>query len=99
MAVDPVDGSVNVVYYDRSAYPDRRTVLTLARSVDGGRTFVNHPIAQPAFVPNEGFFGDYAGIDAYGGLVATAYMHGGKERKQEVSAAIFRFHPGTHEIK
>src|SRR5215212_3460860 len=44
MAVDPVDGSVNVVFYDRRDTSRAVTGLTLGRSVDGGRTFVNRKI-------------------------------------------------------
>ena len=46
MAVDPVDGSVNVVFYDRRDLAGTLTGLTLARSTDGGQTFVNHQIDQ-----------------------------------------------------
>src|SRR5262245_45869505 len=39
MSVDPIDGSVNIAYYDRGAQDEMLTDVTLARSVDGGRTF------------------------------------------------------------
>src|SRR5262249_57524851 len=42
LAVDPRDGSVNVVFYDRREYKRTLTGVTLARSVDGGRRFVNY---------------------------------------------------------
>src|SRR5262249_58984710 len=75
LAVDPVDGSVNVAYYDRGPYDGTRTGLTLARSVDGGRTFAHHKINQEPFVSQKlGFFGDYLGIHAFGGRVAGPYM-------------------------
>src|SRR5207249_8203130 len=63
MAVDPADGSVNVIFFDRRNTTDHRMGLTLARSVDGGRTFVNHPVNQEPFaVDGSVFFGDYIGV-------------------------------------
>jgi hypothetical protein len=43
LAVDPATGTANVIFYDRRLDPDnRKTTVTLARSVDGGRTFTNY---------------------------------------------------------
>ena len=76
MAVDPADGSVNVVFYDRRGLDGTMTGVTLARSLDGGRTFVNHPIDLDPFACNpDVFFGDYTGIDARDGLVIPIFMH------------------------
>jgi hypothetical protein len=97
MAVDPVDGSVNVAFYDRRAHDGTQTAVTLARSTDGGRTFVNHPVGLPPFTPNaEVFFGDYLGIDAYGGRVVAVFPHFTGETELALSAALLRFAPGTH---
>ena len=98
MAVDPADGSVNVVFYDRRGLDGTRTGVTLARSVDGGRTFVNHPIDLEPFACNETiFFGDYTGIDAHDGLVTPTFMHFIDEVEMAVSVAIFEFRPGTQQ--
>lgn len=100
MAVDPVDGSINVVFYDRRAHEGAVTGLTLARSVDGGRTFVNHTIGQEPFECKKiGFFGDYLGVDALGGRVVTVYMHNVEGNKLALSAATFDFEPGTQETR
>jgi hypothetical protein len=70
MAVDPVDGSANLVFYDRRADPDnRRCNFTLARSSNGGRTFLNYAWTSKPFDPEGGFIGDYSGIAAYAGRV------------------------------
>jgi hypothetical protein len=99
MSVDPVDGSVNVVFYDRRDMPGTQTGLTLARSVDGGRSFVNHKIDLPAFAVNSRvFFGDYSSISAYGGRVVPAFMHFVNEGSLAISVALFRFKPGTQEF-
>jgi hypothetical protein len=98
MAVDPVDGAVNIVYYDRGNTDSTMTEVTLARSVDGGKTFKNYKIDQPAFDCNPKiFFGDYTGIDAYGGKVVPIYMYFKNINELGVNAAIFTFKPGTQD--
>ncbi len=66
LAVDPATGAANVIFYDRRLDPDnRQTTVTLARSVDGGRTFTNYAWTSDAFVTRrEEFLGDYIGIAA-----------------------------------
>ena len=100
MAIDPMDGAVNVVFYDRREGKGTQTGLTLARSIDGGRTFVNHKIDVPLFSANERtFFGDYSSISAYDGRVVPAFMHFvGAGGSLAVSVALFRFKLGTQEI-
>jgi hypothetical protein len=99
MAVDPVDGSVNIVFYDRRDTPGTQTGLTLARSVDGGRSFVNYKIDLPPFAINSRvFFGDYSSISAYDGHVVPAFMHFVTDSSLAISVALFRFKPGTQEL-
>jgi hypothetical protein len=98
MAVDPVDGSVNTVFYDRRDTEGTLTRLTMARSTDGGRTFVNHKINLEPFNCNPNvFFGDYTGITAYDGRVVPVFMHFIDSTKLAVSVALFHFKPGTQE--
>ena len=98
MSVDPADGSVNVVFYDRRDTEGAMTKLVLARSVDGGKTFVNYPIDQPAFkCDDKVFFGDYTGISAFNGRALPIFMHFDQEKKLAVSVAQFHFQPGTQE--
>jgi hypothetical protein len=99
MAVDPVDGAVNIVFYDRRDTKGAMTGLVLARSVDGGRTFVNHKIPLDPFACNTRvFFGDYSGISAYDGRVVPVFMHFISDSSLAVSVALFRFKPGTQEL-
>lgn len=96
MAVDPSDGSLNLVFYDRRGLKDTQTGVTVARSVDGGKTFVNYKVDQEPFAMNGGvFFGDYIGIAAHGGRVVAVYMHFIDRQKLALSAALFRFRPGS----
>lgn len=74
MAVDPADGSVNVVFLDRRGTDGTNNAVTIARSTDGGKTFANHAVNRAAFPSNDKvFYGDYLGIDAQGGRVAAIY--------------------------
>jgi len=98
MSVDPVDGSINTVFYDRRDTEGATTKLTMARSVDGGKTFVNHKIDAPAFkCDDKAFFGDYSSISAYNGRVVPMFMHFDEQKKLVVSVALFHFKPGTQE--
>lgn len=85
LAVDPVDGSVNVVFYDRRKDPaNRKQIVVLARSTDEGRTFNNYAWADEAFEAGGVFFGDYSGLAAYGGRVYGVWTE--KPTAGEVSA-------------
>lgn len=101
MAVDPSDGSINVLFYDRrplrqaSAGQGGRkgtmSGLTLARSTDGGATFANHPVNIPDFeVTDKVTFGDYLGVDAKAGRVVGVFPHI-VEGKVILSSAVFDF--------
>lgn len=70
LAVDPIDGSVNVIFYDRRDDPrNRKQIVVLARSNDNGRKFDNYAWTDESFEASDVFFGDYSGIAAYGGHV------------------------------
>jgi photosystem II stability/assembly factor-like uncharacterized protein len=70
LAVDPIDGAANVIFYDRRGDPkNRKQTVTLARSTDGGASFQNYGWTTEPFEAGEVFFGDYSGIAAFGGRV------------------------------
>jgi hypothetical protein len=70
LAVDPTDGSLDVIFYDRRVDPqNRKQIVVLARSTDGGRSFSNYAWTDNPFEASGVFFGDYSGIAAYGGRV------------------------------
>ncbi|MFN2529772.1 MAG: sialidase family protein [Pyrinomonadaceae bacterium] len=98
MSVDPIDGSVNILFYDRRDTEGVLTKLTLARSIDGGRSFMNYGINVPPFACDpKVFFGDYAGISAYGGSVVPIFMHFTEKMRLAVSVALFRFRPASQD--
>ncbi len=67
LAVDPTDGSIDVLFYDRRNDPqNRKQIVVLARSTDGGRSFNNYAWTDEPFEASGVFFGDYSGIAAYG---------------------------------
>lgn len=71
MDVDPKTGYVYVLFYDRRAYKDNNTDVTLAVSQNGGVSFENFPLSTSPFLPkvNGVFFGDYTDISAFDGSV------------------------------
>jgi hypothetical protein len=70
LAVDPTDGSLDVIFYDRRIDPkNRKQTVVLARSTDHGHSFSNYAWTTEAFEASDVFFGDYSGIAAYGGRV------------------------------
>jgi hypothetical protein len=99
MAVDPADGSINVVFHDRRGLTGTMTGVTLARSVDGGKTFVNHRVPVDPFdcCAASSFIGDYNGLDAYNGRLVAVFpvMVGAQQR---IMAATMRFRPGTQSL-
>jgi hypothetical protein len=70
LALDPTDGSIDILFYDRRSDPqNRKQIVVLARSTDGGRNFGNYAWTDEPFEASGVFFGDYSGIAAYGGRV------------------------------
>jgi hypothetical protein len=100
MAVDPADGAINIVFHDRRGQQGTMTGVVLARSIDGGRTFVNHPVPTDPFdcCAASNFVGDYNGVDAYGGRVVAVFpvIASGQQR---IMAAVARFTPGTQTLQ
>ncbi len=101
MAVDQVDGSVNVVFYDRRGLTGTMTGVTVARSIDGGRTFVNHKVPVEPFdcCTRSPFLGDYNGIDAVNGRVVAVFPVLPPAGEQRIMAATMRFQPGTQTLR
>ena len=69
MSVDPATGDVYVQFYDRRDDPaNRKTGFTLARSTDGGKTFVNYAWAETPFESQgSAFLGDYTWLTVQNG--------------------------------
>lgn len=66
LAVDPVTGDVYVQFYDRrDDSANRKTGFTLARSTNGGKTFINYAWAENPFESQQpAFLGDYTWLTA-----------------------------------
>jgi BNR/Asp-box repeat protein len=74
MAVDPVNGAVELIFYDRRA-ENETTTVTLARSLDDGKTFQNYTWDSESFEADGEFLGDYLAITAFGNKVFGAWAH------------------------
>lgn len=74
LAVDPVSGAVNVVFYDRREDPaNQKQIVVLARSTNGGKSFANYAWTSKPFNPEGIFMGDYLGLAAWGNRVYGAW--------------------------
>ena len=75
MTVDPATGDVYVQFYDRRDDPEnRRTGFTLARSTDGGNTFVNYAWEETPFESQQpAFLGDYTWLTVLNGKAYGAW--------------------------
>jgi hypothetical protein len=70
MTIDQVTGYLYTVFYDRRNYADANTDVFMARSTDGGNTWINERISASPFTPTSStFFGDYNNITAANGRV------------------------------
>jgi hypothetical protein len=75
LAVDPLDGSVYMLFYDRRSDPNNvLATITLARSTDWGKTWTNYAWSEQAYDPTIGPLGEYLGLDARGGKVYAAWV-------------------------
>lgn len=70
LAVDPITGDVYVCFYDRRGDPhNQAAIMTLARSTDHGRTFVDYAWTKKSFTMHNVFMGDYIALAARGDYV------------------------------
>jgi hypothetical protein len=75
MSVDPVTGSIYILFYDRRNYNDLNTDVYLAVSTNGGSNFKNTRISESPFIPvSTVFFGDYTGVSAYNNFAACIWQ-------------------------
>jgi photosystem II stability/assembly factor-like uncharacterized protein len=74
LAVDPISGAANVIFYDRRGdEKNKKMTITLARSTDAGKSFANYSWMGDEFEGGDQFIGDYTGIAAYGDKVFGAW--------------------------
>jgi hypothetical protein len=97
LAVDPVSGAVNVVFYDQRSDPRHgRPTVVLARSEDGGQTFKNYAWTRDEFDPRGVFMGDYLGLAAWGNRVYGAWpVRAQGKRGTLLQVGVADFGPGS----
>ncbi len=71
MTVDPSNGDLHFIFYDRSNFPNSlKTEVCWAKSSNGGKTFQSRIVSDHCFIPSEkAFLGDYLDIDVVGPYV------------------------------
>ena len=75
MTIDQVTGYIYIVFYDRRNYTNTQTDVYLARSTNGGTTWINERISASPFTPTSGpFFGDYNNITAHNGIIRPIWI-------------------------
>lgn len=68
--IDPANGYIYCVFYDRRNYNNELTDVFLAVSKDGGASFKNFKISESPFLPEKQvFFGDYNNISAQNNVI------------------------------
>ncbi|MHB1935675.1 MAG: sialidase family protein [Acidobacteriaceae bacterium] len=89
LTVDPVTGAVSILFYDRRADPENhKTLVTLARSTDGGKTFQNYEWSRKPFVASEqDFMGDYSAIASFNDRVYGAWAEDTVPKKETPAAS------------
>ncbi len=71
LALDPRTGALALGYYRQE--PDSSLVYMLGWSTDRGRSFRQQPWSRTAFPATGEFFGDYTGVDVFGGTAYAAW--------------------------
>jgi hypothetical protein len=75
IAIDPMTGFIYVIFYDRRETAGDTTDVYVAKSTDGGDSFINFKVSESSFVPNSTvFFGDYTNIAARNGKIFPIWM-------------------------
>ena len=70
MTIDQSTGYLYFVFYDRRNYANSQTDVYMAKSTDGGETFLNFKVSATSFTPSSSvFFGDYTNVTAANGKV------------------------------
>lgn len=92
ISIDPANGWVYIVYYDRRNYTDNQTDVYLAWSVDGGNQFKEKKINEKPFTPvvdAKGNMTEYIGLSAQKGILVPVWtaMNGSK---QEIWTAVIK---------
>ena len=91
MSVDPKTGYIYIVYYDRSAYKDAKTDVTLAISADGGAHFTSRVISKKPFKVDTTkiyFMGDYNNVAAYDSKVALIWTRADQDKTSVVTSVL-----------
>ncbi len=76
IAIDNTDDNMYVLFYDRRNYNDRRTDAYIAKSTNGGATFINYKINTDLVTEDVSYasLGHYTSITARNGIIRPAWV-------------------------
>jgi hypothetical protein len=88
-SVDPANGYLYCLFYDRRNHEGDTTDVYLAVSRDGGDSFMNFRINDKSFVPTAmDFFGDYISVQALNNIVRPIWMQMNNHRLRIFTALL-----------
>lgn len=100
MTVDPSDGTIYLVFYDRRNHTGNLTDVFMAVSHDGGSTFTNFRVSESPFDPDQAvFFGDYTHIAAQNGVVRPVWTRLENGQLSIVTALVDSIYTGIRPEK
>jgi hypothetical protein len=89
MTIDQTNGYLYIIFYDRRNYTDNKTDVFVARSTDGGATWVNFKVSETPFTPVSSiFFGDYTNIYANNNIVRPIWARQDAGNKSIMTALV-----------
>ncbi|HEU5291273.1 MAG TPA: sialidase family protein [Cyclobacteriaceae bacterium] len=98
ITVDPTNGNIYIIYYDRRAYNDLQTDVYVGYSTDGGVSFKNVKVSEKPFTPNAEFeLGDRISISASQGIITPVWTRM-DDGKTSIWTAVIR-HEELEKIK
>lgn len=92
ISIDPSNGYVYILYYDRRDYTDTQTDVYLAWSTDGGNQFKEKKITEKPFVAeiaSDNYLTNFIALSAQKGIIAPVWTSS-ENGKQQVWTAVIK---------
>jgi len=92
ISIDPSNGYVYLVYYDRRDCNDYETNVYVAWSTDGGNQFKEKKVTEKPFIANihsKTYMADYIDLSVQKGLIAIVWT-GAEDLKQQVWTSVIK---------
>ncbi len=92
ISIDPSNGFVYILYYDRRDYTDNQTDVYLAWSTDGGNQFKEKKITEKPFIADinsQDYLTDFIDLSAQKGIIVPVWT-ASENGKQQVWTAVIK---------